>query len=93
MRISIISVRRKPRCLRCHAALDDPGSSPGDPAVQDNVVKMVRLQIGQEKVKESVEEEKAKLQALADEVCFIYIPSVVSVGYHQSALKRQVHCC
>ena len=30
---------------------------------------MVRLQIGQEKVKESVEVERQKLQDLADEVC------------------------
>lgn len=49
--------------------MDDPGSASGDPGLQENLVKMVRLQIGQEKVKESVEEEKQKLQKMADEVC------------------------
>lgn len=54
------------------AAVDDapqPGpSSEGDPSLQDNLVRMVRLQIDQEKVKETVEEERQKLQQLADEV-------------------------
>lgn len=36
--------------------------------MQDNLVQMVRLQIGKEKVKESVQEERQKLQNLADEV-------------------------
>lgn len=54
------------------AAVDDASQSGpntgGDPSLQDNLVRMVRLQIDQEKVKETVEEERQKLQQLADEV-------------------------
>jgi hypothetical protein len=55
---------------RCRAVLGGatPPESQGDPNVQEGLVQMVRLQIGKEKVKESVEEERQKLQKLAEEV-------------------------
>jgi len=40
----------------------------GNPALQENLVRMVRLQIGQEKVKESAEIGRQKLQEIADQV-------------------------
>lgn len=58
------------RMRKCTAVLGGAGppDSQGDPNVQEGLVQMVRLQIGKEKVKESVEEEKLKLQQLAEEV-------------------------
>jgi hypothetical protein len=53
------------------AALEDIGSGSGDANLQERLVDIVRLQIGQEKVKESVEEEKEKLQKVAEEVSFL----------------------
>ncbi len=55
---------------RCRAVLGEAGppDSQGDPNVQEGLVQMVRLQIGKERVKESVEEERQKLQKLAEEV-------------------------
>ena len=53
------------------AGVSDAAEGPtneGNPALQENLVHMVRLQIGQEKVKESVEVERQKLQDLAEEV-------------------------
>ena len=45
-------------------------------------MRMVRLQVGQEKVKERVEEERQKLQALADEACS-YMPLQTKPLFHQ----------
>ena len=53
---------------------------------------MVRLQIGQEKVKESVEVERQKLQDLADEVCSSVRLHTVWGCVLSSALNR-IHRC
>lgn len=62
--------RRKCAPFSARAAIGDATEGPnnaGNPALQESLVSMVRLQIGQEKVKESVEVERQKLQELADE--------------------------
>lgn len=66
------------RLRKCTAVLGGAGppESQGDPNVQEGLVQMVRLQIGKEKVKDSVEEEKLKLQQLAEEVLFVKASSL-----------------
>lgn len=61
-------------------AADAGPPSGGDASLQESLVRMVRLQMGQEKVKDSVEEERQKLQQLADEVCWSALPTVLR--YH-----------
>ncbi len=66
-----ISSRRRLRPSTARAAVSDAAEGPmneGNPALQENLVRMVRLQIGQEKVKESAEVERQKLQEIADQV-------------------------
>ncbi|CAL8471264.1 g10806 [Coccomyxa elongata] len=71
--MSFTSTLSRPRVFnrlrKCTAVLGGAGpqDSQGDPNVQEGLVQMVRLQIGKEKVKDSVEEEKLKLQQLAEE--------------------------
>ena len=53
---------------------------------------MVRLQIGQEKVKESVEVERQKLQEMADEVCSSVCLHIVWGRVLYTALDRLHRC-
>ncbi|EIE19611.1 hypothetical protein COCSUDRAFT_67718 [Coccomyxa subellipsoidea C-169] len=68
-RIKVTRYRKCRGSSRCRAVLGEAGppDSQGDPNVQEGLVQMVRLQIGKERVKESVEEERQKLQKLAEE--------------------------
>ena len=67
--------RRKYTPFSALAAIGDAAEGPkneGNPALQESLVSMVRLQIDQEKVKESVEVERQKLQELADEASAVH---------------------
>ena len=72
--------RRKHAPFSARAAIGDAAEGPrneGNPALQESLVSMVRLQIGREKVKESVEVERQKLQDLADEASAVTLMVLV----------------
>ena len=84
--------RRKNAPFSARAAIGDATDGPsneGNPALQDSLVSMVRLQIGQEKVKESVEVERQKLQELADEVSTV---GAILMGFVCSSYLGSMPC-
>lgn len=56
-------------------------------------MRMVRLQVGQEKVKDSVEEERQKLQQLADEVCCNHPCALFTAMPFTSHTSQGPMCC
>jgi hypothetical protein len=83
MYAALFRQRRRPSIAK--AAVSDAAEGPGNegnPALQENLVRMVRLQIGQEEVKESVEMERQKLQEIADEVIPAACHSAVEISLH-----------
>ncbi len=75
--------RKRPRAAFAeqHAQLPDDS---GNPDVQEKLMNIIRVQIGQEKVKDFVKEESEKLRQAAEEV------SLMAVWFRKTAGFR--HC-
>ena len=64
--------RKRPRAAVAeqHARLPDDA---GNPDLQDKLMNIIRVQIGQEKVKDFVKEESEKLRQAAEEVGLMFV--------------------